>query len=70
LHVLAIRRLFDGEGHAGAGRPQAKSSIKGVEDMKTTEQVKTDTKKLDLSVKSAGELAKVFVTPGMMFNKA
>ena len=38
--------------------------------MKTTEQVKTDTKKLDLAVKSAGELAKVFVTPGMMFNKA
>ena len=38
--------------------------------MKTTEQVKTDTKKLDLTVKSAGQLTKVFVTPGMIFNKA
>lgn len=38
--------------------------------MKTTEQVKTDTKKLELTVKSAGELAKVFVTPSMAFNKA
>jgi hypothetical protein len=38
--------------------------------MKTSETVKTDTKKLDLTVKSAGELARVYVTPGMMFNKA
>ena len=52
------------------GALKQKSSIKGVEDMKTTEQVKTDTKKLELTVKSAGELAKVFVTPGMAFNKA
>jgi hypothetical protein len=38
--------------------------------MKTSEPVKLDTKKLDLTVKSAGELARVYVTPGMMFNKA
>jgi hypothetical protein len=38
--------------------------------MKTTQPVKTDTKKLDLTVKSAGELARVYVTPGMAFNKA
>jgi hypothetical protein len=38
--------------------------------MKTTAQTKSDTKKLDLTVKAAGELAKVYVTPGMMFNKA
>lgn len=38
--------------------------------MKTTQPVKTDTKKLDLAVKAAGELARVYVTPGMMFNKA
>ena len=38
--------------------------------MKTTEQAKTDTKKLDLTVKSAGQLARIYVTPGMAFNKA
>jgi hypothetical protein len=38
--------------------------------MKTTQPVKTDTKKPDLTVKSAGELARVYVTPGMAFNKA
>ena len=38
--------------------------------MKTTQPVKTDTKKLDLAVKAAGGLARIYVTPGMMFNKA
>jgi hypothetical protein len=38
--------------------------------MKTTEQAKPDTKKLNLTVKSAGQLARVYVTPGMAFNKA
>jgi hypothetical protein len=37
--------------------------------MKTTAPAKTETKKLDLTVKSAGQLARVYVTPGMMFNK-
>ena len=38
--------------------------------MKTAEPVKTEIKKLDLTVKAAGQLARVYVTPGMMFNKA
>jgi hypothetical protein len=38
--------------------------------MKTTEPVKTEAKKLDLTIKVAGQLARVYVTPGMMFNKA
>jgi hypothetical protein len=38
--------------------------------MKTTETVKIVTPKLDLSVKSAGLLSRVFTTPGMQFNKA
>ena len=38
--------------------------------MKKNEPVKTEIKKLDLTVKAAGQLGKVYVTPGMMFNKA
>ena len=38
--------------------------------MKTTKPTKIEIKKLDLTVKSAGLLARVYVTPGMMFNKA
>jgi hypothetical protein len=38
--------------------------------MKTTEIVKVETPKLDLSVKSAGLASRVFTTPGMQFNKA
>ena len=38
--------------------------------MKATPVAKTEPRKLDLSVKSAGALTKAFVTPGMMFTKA
>ena len=38
--------------------------------MNKKEPVKTEIKKLDLTVKAAGQLGRVYVTPGMMFNKA
>jgi hypothetical protein len=38
--------------------------------MKTTETAKTEPRKLDLSVKAAGQLTRTFVTPGMNFTKA
>lgn len=38
--------------------------------MKPTETGKTEAPKLDLSVKAAGLLGRVFTTPAMQFNKA
>ncbi len=38
--------------------------------MNTTDKAKTESRPLDLTVKSAGRQGQSFATPGMYFNKA
>ncbi len=38
--------------------------------MNTTDKAKSEPRPLDLTVKSAGQQGRSFVTPGMMYNKA